>query len=201
MLQTIETSLLFDGRAPTIRELGAALDLRATSHVEYMLRKLEDQKLIKRSHDGSSRGIRLVQRPMIPFYGRIAAGAPLDLFEDGHFEHLDLGAHVRTGGSEGEYALLVRGDSMIDDRIFDGDYILVRPARTAPDGTIVVALDRGANTGAGAVTVKRIYREWQDQRVRLQPANAALDPRLIPADQWDGEWEIQGIVTAIYRPF
>jgi repressor LexA len=216
MLQKIETALLFDGRAPTIRELGESMNVRSTSYVSYLLRKLEDQRLIECSHDGTSRGIRVVQKPPIPvvqrprvptpilgipILGRIAAGAPLDRFEDGHVEHLDLGAHVRAAESEDEYALEVRGDSMVDDRIFDGDYILVRPTRTAPDGAIVVALHRGASTGDGAATVKRFYLEWRYRRVRLQPANAALDPRYIPAAEWDRDWEIQGIVTAIYHPF
>ena len=89
---------------------------------------------------------------------------------------------------------------MIDDHIFDGDYVLVRPADDAVNGAIVVALHHDAITDAGAATVKRFYRELRYRRVRLQPANSVIEPILVPAAVWDHEWAIQGIVTAVYRP-
>lgn len=196
VLREIEAAWRRDGRAPTIREIGAAVHISAPSHVEYVLRKLEEQGYITR--DRGARGIRLAQTPGVPIVGRIAAGEPLDLFEEDRHEQLDLGTHVRAAG-EGEYALLVRGDSMIDDHIFDGDYVLVRPANDAINGAIVVALHHDATTEAGAATVKRFYRELRYRRVRLQPANDAVEPILIPAAEWKRGWEIQGIVTAVYR--
>ena len=199
VLREIEAAWRRDGRAPTIREIGAAVHISAPSHVEYVLRKLEEQGYITR--DRGARGIRLAQTPGVPIVGRIAAGEPLDLFEDVHHEQLDLGAHARAADGEGEYALMVRGNSMIDDHIFDGDYVLVRPADDAVNGAIVVALHHDATTVAGAATVKRFYRELSYRRVRLQPANDAVEPILTPAAKWDSEWKIRGIVTAVYRPY
>jgi repressor LexA len=197
VLKAIVTALRREGRAPTIREIGVAADIKSLSHVEYLLRRLEEMGQIERIP--GSRGIKLPEVPGVPIHGRIAAGEPLDLY-DGGYEHLDLGAHVRAVDTDDEYALRVRGDSMIEDHIFDGDYVLVRPARTAPDGAIVVALHKDAPTDAGAATVKRFYREPTRRRVRLQPANDALEPIFVSAAKWDREWEIQGVVTAIYRP-
>ena len=197
VLQAIVKALRREGRAPTIREISVAARIKSLSHVEYLLRRLEERGQIERIP--GSRGIKLPEAPGVPIRGRIAAGEPLDLYEGG-YEHLDLGVHVRAVDTEGEYALRVRGDSMIEDHIFDGDYVLVRPAQTAPDGAIVVALHKDAPTDAGAATVKRLYREPARRRVRLQPANAALEPIFVSAAKWDREWKIQGVVTAIYRP-
>lgn len=197
VLEAITTALRREGRAPSIREISVAAKVKSLSHVEYLLRRLEEKEQIERIP--GSRGIRLLETPGIPILGRIAAGEKLDLY-DGGYEQLDLGAHVRAVDTDGEYALRVRGDSMIEDHIFDGDYLLVRRADTAPDGAIVVALHREATTEAGAATVKRLYREPARQRVRLQPANAALEPKFVSAAEWDREWRIQGIVTAVYRP-
>lgn len=199
VLQAIVKSLRHEGRAPTIREIGETARIKSLSHVEYLLDRLEERGLIERIP--GSRGIRLSEPLGVPIRGHIAAGEPLDLYESG-YEQLDLGVHVRSVDTEGEYALRVRGNSMIDDHIFDGDYVLVRPTptHTAPDGAIVVALHRDATTEAGAATVKRFYREPQYKRVRLQPANAALKPIYVSTAEWNSKWEIQGIVTAIYRP-
>ena len=199
ILKTIEAAVRRYGQAPTIREIGAAVDILSLSHVEYLLRGLEEQGYIVRER-GKSHGIRLAYVPGVPILGRIAAGEPLDVYEETQHAQLDLGAHVRSAGSEDEYALVVRGDSMIEDHIFDGDYVLVRPAHDAPNNTIVVALRHDAATSSGAVTVKRFHREARPRRVRLQPANSALEPIIISAADWAREWEIQGIVTAIYRP-
>src|SRR5579859_6647276 len=199
ILKTIEAAVRRYGQAPTIREIGAAVDILSLSHVEYLLRGLEEQGYIVRER-GKSHGIRLAYALGVPILGRIAAGEPLDVYEETQHAQLDLGAHVRSAGSADEYALVVRGDSMIEDHIFDGDYVLVRTARSAPDGAIVVAWHRDATTSAGAVTIKRFYRELRYRRVRLQPANDTLEPRYITAAEWDRDWEIQGIVTAVYRP-
>lgn len=188
-----------DGRSPTIREIGAAVHIASTSHVVYLLSGLEKLGYITR--EPGARGIRLVQAPGIPILGRIAAGAPLDLFADGHREQLDFNVHVRAADVEGEYALLVRGNSMIEDHIFDGDYVLIRPAQEATNGAVVVALHGDATTDAGAATIKRFYRDQRHQRVRLQPANSALEDIVIPAAAWARDWRVQGIVTAIYHPF
>ena len=199
IVRAIETAVRRDGRSPTIRELGAAVHIASTSHIEYLLRGLEERGYIIR--DPGARGIRLAQPLGIPVLGRIAAGEPLALFEDGHREQLDFSAHTRAADAEGEYALLVRGDSMIEDYIFDGDYVLVHPAKEAENGAVVVALHHGATTGTGAAPIKRFHRDQRRRQVRLQPANKALEDIVISAAEWDREWQVQGIVTAIYRPY
>jgi repressor LexA len=142
----------------------------------------------------------------VPILGAIAAGVPLDLFEGGELETLDLGAHARTPDSA-EFALRVRGDSMIEEGILEGDYVLVRSGHSAPEGAIVVAVHLNADGGSerGAATLKRLRfqrdrRDGQVLRVLLCPANVALRPIKIPAEEWEREWQVQGTVTAIYRP-
>jgi repressor LexA len=181
---------------------------------------LEKQGYLSREPH-TSRSIRLTRAPGmtipgmtipgVPIRGLIAAGEPLDLFDDeSPADRLDLGVHLRSSdltredaadAQEQEFALQVRGDSMIEDRIFDGDYVLVRPGKEAHQGEIVVAVHITANGQRGAATIKRLYVERSRRRVRLQPANAAHPPIYVKADTWAREWEIQGIVTAVYRPF
>jgi len=197
MLRMIEAYVRRAGMPPTIREIAAAVGLKAPSHVLYHLRQLHEKGAIV-LEDNTARGIRLSRQPGVPVRGEIAAGAPLAIFEPGADETLDVDAHVRAQPEQ--YALRVRGDSMIDDRIYDGDYILVQPAKTARDGQIVVAVHLRDGGELGAATVKRWYAEKQTRRIRLQPANPAIEPRYISLREWNREWEIQGVVTAVYRP-
>jgi repressor LexA len=101
-----------------------------------------------------------------------------------------------------EYALQVRGDSMIEEGILDGDYVLVRRGETALDGAIVVAVHVLADGGGehGAATLKRLRMDRPRGRVLLCPANARLQPIEVPEAEWEREWQVQGTVTAIYRP-
>jgi repressor LexA len=122
-----------------------------------------------------------------PLLGRIAAGQPVEAIS--HPETLSLGDIA--GGKSNIYVLRVKGDSMIDDHICDGDYILVEGAETATNGDIVVAL-----TGNTDATLKRFFRE-SDGKVRLQPANAQMDPIFVPAR----EVKIQGRVIGVLRKY
>jgi repressor LexA len=124
--------------------------------------------------------------------GRIAAGQPIEAVEDVEAT-LDLGAALARRGDE-LYALRVVGTSMIEDLIMDGDVVVVRRQETAADGETVVALLMSGTAPAGAVTLKRFYRE-PDGRVRLQPANSALTPLIVAA----GDVRIQGTVVAVLR--
>ncbi|HKV85645.1 MAG TPA: transcriptional repressor LexA [Ktedonobacterales bacterium] len=181
-----------NGMPPTNREIGAAVAIESTGHVDYHLSVLEKKGLIIRERK-KARGIRLAHQEEsgLRIEGTIAAGAPLDIFTGDQRETLDLSAHQR------EYVLLVSGQSMIEDHIADGDYVLVDRYARADDGDIVVAVHKIANGDAGAATLKRIYRE--DGRMRLQPANSQMEPIFITAEEWNGEWEVQGKVTAVYR--
>ncbi|HEV7126339.1 MAG TPA: transcriptional repressor LexA [Ktedonobacterales bacterium] len=181
-----------EGRPPTNREIGAAVSIASTGHVDYHLTVLERKGLIQRDRR-KSRGIRIAQPDMrgLTIAGTIAAGEPLDIYQDEPREALDLGAHTR------EYVLLVRGDSMVDDHIASGDYVLIDPDAYVSEGDIIVATRKTGSGDAGAATLKRLYRETG--RIRLQPANATMDPIYVAAAEWDREWEVQGKVTAVYR--
>ncbi|WIG60880.1 MAG: SOS-response repressor and protease LexA [Ktedonobacterales bacterium] len=181
------------GRPPTNREIGGAVDIQSTGHVDYHLTILEKKGYIRRERK-KSRGIILMHSEPrgLRIEGTIAAGVPLDIYPDAR-DTLDLGEHTR------EYVLQVRGQSMIDDHIADGDYVLVDRDAAINDGDIVVATHTVATADAGAATLKRIYKE-QD-RIRLQPANSTMDPIYVSKAEWDHEWEVQGKVTAVYRRF
>jgi repressor LexA len=184
------------GMPPTIREIGRAVNVKSTGHIDHILRMLEKQGLIERQK-GRSRGIKLTRPTGIPVIGAIAAGKPIDVFDQtlqGLLELLPTPHEVQKANT---FALLVRGQSMIEDCICDGDYVIIRPQRTCENGDIVVATHLQGGT-SGSATLKRFFQE-QDQ-VRLQPANAEVKPIVIPKNTWDQEWEIQGKVVAIFRP-
>ena len=185
-----------EGRPPTNREIGKEVGINSTGHVDYHLSVLEKKGYITREPK-KSRGIRLMREgsSTLPIAGAIAAGQPLDIYTDSTQEALDLEAHK----SGRQYVLLVRGQSMIEDHINDGDYVLIDPDAYISDGAIVVATHQTANGGSGAATLKRIYRERDG--FRLQPANATMEPIYISAAEWDAEWVVQGRVTAVYRRY
>jgi repressor LexA len=188
------------GYPPAIREIGSAVGISSTSVVDYHLRALEKSKVIRRDSD-VSRGITLVEGDAdvtsrerairVPIMGQIAAGEPLDVL-DAVEDQISLPPDL---ADEGCYALRVRGQSMIDDHIDDGDLVVIRPQDTAPNGSIVVALVTDRDSERGAATLKRLYRE--QGRVRLQPANASLDPIYVSPDSL----LVQGVVRAIIRRY
>lgn len=96
------------------------------------------------------------------------------------------------------YALVVKGNAMIEDHIRDGDYVVVKPQTTCADGDIVVAVHLKEGAGSSAM-LKRFYQEKEHNRIRLQPANSELEPIYISRDEWEREWQIQGKVVAIFR--
>lgn len=162
------------GYPPTVREIGEAVNLSSSSTVHAHLRSLEEAGLIKRDAV-LTRAIKLLPgmetkaKPKrvvnLPVVGRVAAGKPTLATEDIH-ETYPLPADFLAGG-EG-FMLEVRGESMIEDGIHDGDLVVVRRQPVAENGDIIVALiDNEA-------TVKHFYRE--DGRVRLQPANSSMEP-------------------------
>lgn len=188
------------GYPPSIREIGQAVGISSTSVVDYNLRALERGGLIRRDRE-VSRGLGLVgqapptanSRPTmlrIPIVGRIAAGEPIEALEQ-HDDYLELGAGTVPDGC---YALQVKGKSMIDDLIDDGDLVVIKPQHTAENGDIVVAvLMSQAASNEGVATLKRLYRE--KGRVRLQPANASMQPIYVDPDQL----VVQGKVVSVHR--
>ena len=149
-----------NGYAPSVREIMQAVGLRSTSTVQYHLNELSRAGLIE-TDGGKSRAIRLPDRRGVPVVGTVAAGMPI-LAEE------NIDGYLPWDGEEGCFALRVKGDSMIDAHIFDGDKVIVRPQPTAENYEIVVALI------GDEATVKRLSRE--NSEVWLLPENAAYTP-------------------------
>ncbi len=186
-----------NGRPPTNRELGEHLGGKSTGHIDYHLRILKEQGKI--SHDPKkSRGIALVAtlerasvprgERQVPVVGMIAAGRPIEAV-------LERDQYVTVAGINDDalFALRVRGKSMIDDLIDDGDIVVCRRQNDANNGDTVVALITTGPTESGEATLKRFYRE--SNRVRLEPRNATMAPIFVdPADLM-----IQGKVVTVIR--
>ena len=163
------------GYPPTVRDIGKAVGLASSSTVHAHLANLEKLGLLRRDPT-KPRAIELLDRAVeqvksivrpdgLPLVGQVAAGSPV-LAEENIEDYVQV--PPIAGGEEGEYVLRVRGESMKDVGILEGDYVVVRPQDTATDGEIVVAL-----VGEEA-TVKRFFQE--SDHVRLQPENAAMEP-------------------------
>ena len=186
-----------NGYCPSYDEIARGLDLASLATVHKHISVLEGKNYLKRGFN-QSRSLELSARytqeqrrtkpPMgeVPLMGRIAAGVPVEAVE--HRETLNFADFAASGNT---FALEVRGDSMIEDHICDGDLILLEKVAQAHDGDIVVALVSGAET-----TLKRFYRE-SAELVRLQPANAELKPMFYPARQV----QIQGRLLAVLRKY
>lgn len=172
-----------EGMPPTNREIGSAMKIASTGHVDYHLSMLEKKGLIDRESK-KSRGIKLKRSPFgVPVMGSIAAGEPIEVFSDPG-EPVEVGREVEQ---QGAYALVVKGQSMIEDHICDKDYVVIKPQSTCENGDIVVAVHMQDN---GRATLKRFYQEKEHNRVRLQPANSEMNPIYIPKSEWDLEWLI-----------
>jgi repressor LexA len=184
------------GYSPSYEEIAQGLQLASLATVHKHISTLEAKQYLKRgfnqsrSLDLGAKYFQEVRRVRtepagVPLVGRIAAGAPVEAIEQR--EALRFGDFT---DNPNVFALEVRGDSMIEDHICDGDLALIEKTSTARDGETVVALVRGAEA-----TLKRFYREGD--MVRLQPANAALEPIVVPA----AEVAVQGRLLAVLRRY
>ena len=160
------------GYPPTVREIGKAVGLHSSSTVHAHLANLEKVGLLRRDPTKPraiellvDRAKRVMRGPGLPLVGQVAAGEPI-LAEENIEEYVQVPSAI--GGEQGDYILQVKGDSMKDAGILEDDYVVVRQAKDAKNGEIVVALIEEE------ATVKRFYRE--KDRVRLQPANKAYKP-------------------------
>jgi len=187
-----------NGYSPSFEEIGRALKLTSLATVHKHLSTLERKGFVRRGYN-QSRSIEVVQLPKpvraeilerhvveLPLAGRIAAGRPLEAVEDN--ETISLADFAR---GENTFVLQVKGESMRDDHILDGDYIVVEQTQVANPGEIVVAL-----VGDDEATVKRLYRE-PGGKIRLQPANAQMAPIIVPA----ANVKIQGRVVGVLRKY
>jgi repressor LexA len=163
-----------NGYPPTVRDIGKAVGLASSSTVHAHLANLEKIGLLRRDPtkpraiellDRAAAGMRSFVKPGLPLVGQVAAGQPV-LAEENIEEYVATPAFA--GGDEGEYLLRIRGESMKNAGILDGDLVVVRPQETAEDGEVVVAL-----VGDEA-TVKRFFQEAD--HIRLQPENETMEP-------------------------
>jgi repressor LexA len=185
---------------PTIREIQEGLGISSTSVVDYNLNVLEQRLLIRRNRN-ISRGIELASTPLgrrgivsIPVIGQIAAGEPVpvpdDLATQEYVDTIEMSADMVGPRNEGLFALRVKGHSMVDALINDGDVVVLRQQSVCENGdTVAVWLKAERET-----TLKRLYREGA--RIRLQPANVTMDPIFTSAENV----EIQGKLVTVIRP-
>ena len=193
-----------NGYSPSFEEIGEGLGLNSLATVHKHITNLENKGLLRRDSN-RSRSIDLLKPRglmkqslavaaaaaaagngfSLPLMGRIAAGQPLEAMENP--ESISLADFTR---SKEVYVLQVKGESMQDEHIVDGDYVLVEKANSARDGEIVVALVNGSDA-----TLKRIYVEGE--KIRLQPSNATMKPIIVPAVSV----QVQGRVIGVLRKY
>lgn len=186
------------GYSPSFEEIARALKLTSLATVHKHLSTLEKKRFIRRGYN-QSRSIEITQLPKpvrdqvierhavgLPLVGRIAAGHPLEAVEDR--ETISLADFSR---GQNTFVLQVKGDSMREDHILDGDYVVVEQSQVANAGEIVVAL-----VGNDEATLKRFYREPAG-KIRLQPANSQMAPIILPA----ADVKIQGRVIGVLRKY
>lgn len=174
------------GYGPTVREIGDAFDIKSPNGVMCHLKALEKKGLIKRE-GFRARAIQLVDhRPPalgLPMYGPVAAGSPTEAIAQD--SRLDFG---ELFGNPNYFALHVRGQSMIDDHITDGDFVIIRKQETAENGQRVVAMINNE------VTLKKFFRK-KDQ-VRLEPANETMEPIIVNSTE---DAKILGLLVGVVR--
>ena len=201
IIDYIAATVRESGYPPSVREIAAAVGLASTSAVHHHLSALEKEGLLERDAT-QSRALRLTPAAMlsagatdalarapesgsqaIPVIGEIAAGGPIEAYQEAT-ETVTVPDLINT--TSGTYMLRVRGDSMVDAHIMDGDLVVIREQQTAHEGDIVVA-----QVEENSVTLKRFFKERD--RVRLQPANEEYEP------QFYEDVRIQGKLVGVIR--
>jgi repressor LexA len=182
-----------NGYAPSFEEIAGQFNYNSLATVHEHLSNLERKGYIRRSYN-ESRAIEILPSDVfpravdLPLLGLVAAGAPIEAVETGETVSVPE-AFLRRG--RGHYVLRVRGNSMIDEQIRDGDFVIVHERQTADNGEMVIAL-----INSSGATVKRLYRE-RDGRIRLQPANEMMAPLYVH----ERDVAIQGIVVGVLRRY
>lgn len=179
------------GYAPSFEEIAAQFNYSSLATVHEHLSNLERKSYIKRKYN-ESRGIELLpsdanpRSVQLPMLGLVAAGLPIEAVEQ--YETIAVPeTFVGRGGNH--YVLTVRGNSMIDEHICDGDFVVINERKSVDNGETVIALIDGSSA-----TVKKFYRE-RDGRIRLQPANVTMDPIYVH----ENDLAIQGVVVGVMR--
>ena len=193
ILDYIQTFIEERGYAPSFEEIAESFGYSSLATVHEHLSNLERKGYIRKSYN-ESRSIEVVpdetgsQAVELPLLGAVAAGLPIEAIASA--ETLAVPSDMVRPGHK-NYVLRVEGNSMIDEQIRDGDYIVVKAKNTAENGETVIAL-----VGGESATVKKLYRE-RDNRVRLQPANATMEPLFVDAN----DLTVQGVVVGVIRKY
>jgi len=180
------------GYAPSLEEIGRQFNLSSLATVHKHLTNLQEKGFIRRAWN-RSRSVELVptrnggRALELPLLGFVAAGAPIEAVPGNE----TISVPETLAGKRDAYVLRVKGDSMIDEQIRDGDFVIVNEKHTADNGEMVIALIDGTSA-----TVKKFYRE-RDGRIRLQPANETMNPIYVH----ENDISIQGIVVGVLRRF
>jgi repressor LexA len=182
-----------NGYAPSFEEIASRFNYNSLATVHEHLSNLERKGYIKRSYN-ESRAIQILPSDAfpkaieLPLLGTVAAGVPIEAANSGETIAVP-NEFVRRSGSH--YVLKVRGNSMVDAQICDGDYVIVNERHSVDNGEMVIAM-----LGGNAATVKKFYRE-RDGRIRLQPANDTMSPMYLD----ENDIAIQGVVVGVLRRF
>lgn len=196
ILDFISQYIQINGYSPTLQEIASAMNLSSLATIHEHLQALEKKGVIKR-YEGSVRGIEVIDEGVnaglsvveLPLVGYIAAGKPIEAIEN-PLATVMVSSDI-VSKTKRCFVLQVKGDSMIEEAIMDGDYVVIMQQNTAKDGEIVVALIDNE-----FATLKTIFRE-KDGRIRLQPANKNMDPIYVDAKSL----QVQGIVTGVIRRY
>ena len=179
------------GYAPSLEEIGRRFGLSSLATVHKHLTNLQEKGFIKRAWN-RSRSVEMIPTSSggrsvdLPLLGYVAAGAPIEAVATTE----TIAVPEEMVGRRDTYVLRVRGNSMIDEHIRDGDFVIVEDRKTAENGEMVIAL-----LGGHDATLKKFYREHES--VRLQPANPTMQPIVVPADHV----QIQGVVVGVMRKY
>jgi repressor LexA len=190
ILEFITLFLREEGRPPTVREIASHFGLAVSTVHEHLERLRREGYLIKDSRGRvapSKEGITMDRVFAIPFYGYVAAGSPISA-EGEVFDYVDLSELVMCDNC---YALRVKGNSMIEDHILDGDILIVEKVHEVPNGAVAVVLIDGTEA-----TLKRFFK-LSGNLVKLVPENPDMEPIVLPADRV----QVQGILRGIVRSY
>src|SRR3989338_3289206 len=194
ILSFVQNYITDRGYAPTYREIADHFHLSSTATIHQYIKTLVEKGFLSMGEEGEARSIEVIRAPenplsafafLLPLSGLITAGIPIEAVETK--ETMAVPANLIVDG-ENSYVLKVQGQSMIEDGILDGDYVVVERNPSPQNGDVVVALLDNAYA-----TLKRFYRE--KNRIRLQPANNSMDPIYVK------DCIVQGVVRAVIRKF
>jgi repressor LexA len=193
LLDFIKKFSTSEGYPPSFREIMEGLNYSSVATVAQHIDNLVIKGYLHKK-DNEARSIQLVETDLdisntteLPLLGFIAAGQPISVMDDPH-ETLTVPPFMIK--SDDSYVLQVKGQSMIDDGILDGDYVIIRETHAPQNGDVVVAMVNGYSA-----TLKRFYKEGD--KIRLQPANSSMRPLIVK----ESEIEVQGIVTGVIRKY